>query len=290
MTFPTFTGKPVPARAGIGLRSPHFDEVLTNKPEIGFLEIHTENFFSAGGPTVATLEKACELYPMSFHGVSLSLGSTEEPNKEHLAHVKQLVDHFNPGLISEHISWSVTEETFLNSLIPLPYTAETVNTICKNIDIVQNTLGRQILMENPSAYLKYNISETELSEGEFITEITKRTGCGLLLDVNNVYVSAKNMGDNPEEHLMSMPFDKVEEIHLAGHCVRIFDDKQVLIDSHNNVICDAVWNLYKKTIEQTGSVPSLIEWDLDIPPLQTLLDEAAKAQTILDKVKPQHAA
>ena len=272
-----------PLNAGVGLRTPHFNEVLTTKPDVGFLEVHSENFFAEGGAVKRVLDKASELYPLSFHGVSLSLGSVKRPCEAHLKRLKQLVDVYNPALVSEHVAWNMTETAYLNDLLPLPYTKEALDVLCRNIDIVQNTLGRKILIENPSAYLKYDVPHM-MPEGAFITEAVKRTGCGLLLDVNNVYVSCMNMGEDATAHLSSMPLGAVGEIHLAGHTVRREDKGTIRIDTHNDVVCDDVWALYKEAISRTGAVPTLIEWDLDIPPLETLLTEAQKANAFLKEV------
>lgn len=280
----------IPAKAGIGLRFPHISEISEKKPDIGWLEIHSENYFSGGGATHHYLEKARELYPLSLHGVALSLGSVEEPNKEHLASIKKLCDRYKPGLVSEHISWNITDTTYLNDLIPLPYTEEALNVIAHNIDIMQNTLGRQILIENPSAYLQFNI-ENSIDEPTFIKELVKKTGCGLLLDVNNIYVSGQNMKYDPLEHLMAMPFEAVKEIHLAGHSINNIEGKDVRIDDHGSLICDDVWQLYQKALSKTGEVPTLIEWDTNIPDLETLVNEAKTAQNYLNKAGDEsHAA
>ncbi|MFT7144517.1 MAG: hypothetical protein ACI8QY_000569, partial [bacterium] len=196
--------------AGIGLRTPHYNDILQTKPDLGFLEIHIENYFPKGGKTVRALREAAEQYAMSFHGVSMSLGSATEPDKEHLKRTKQLIDQFKPALISEHLSWSSIDNQYANDLLPVPYTEEALHTFCHNVNVVQDTLGRQILIENPSAYLLYK--DNAIAEWDFMTELTTRTGCGMLLDVNNVFVSTQNMGTDAFAHMNNMPLDALKEI------------------------------------------------------------------------------
>lgn len=270
--------------SGFGLRSPHVDEVIERLPQAGFLEIHSENYFAQGGKTVKQLKQIAEHYPLSFHGVALSLGSSEEPCKEHLARLKKLVDTYNPAMVSEHIAWNISDDVYLNDLLPVPYTEEAAKILSRNIDIVQNEIGRNILIENPSAYLSYKV-EGMASEGDFIKEVIQNTNCGLLLDVNNVYVSCRNMNTDPIHHLNNMPFDKVGEIHLAGHSVKQFEDGEIRIDTHSKTVCDDVWKLYEHTLSKTSRVPTLIEWDIDIPELDILLGEADKATQYLQKAK-----
>ena len=269
--------------AGFGLRTPHIEDVLTTLPEAGYLEVHSENYFAKGGKSKKQLNEIAKHYPLSFHGVALSLGSHEKPDASHLAMLKNLVDTYNPALVSEHIAWSINEKAYLNDLLPLPYTQEAADILCRNIQIVQETLGRKILIENPSAYLKFKYDDM-MSEGTFIKHVINKTGCGLLLDVNNVYVSCQNMGTDAYKHLNEMPFEHVEEIHLAGHAVQTTEKGTLRIDTHSDVVDNAVWELYTHTLNHTGQVPTLIEWDDEIPPLATLQKEANKATALLENI------
>ena len=264
-----------PASAGFGLRAPHVSQVIDALPETDFLEIHSENYFADGGNTLQDLEQVAAHYPLSFHGVALSLGSVDRPHEAHLEKLKKLVDRFNPVLVSEHIAWNTLDGTYMNDLLPVPYTQEAVDILSRNVDIVQQVLGRQILIENPSAYLAYQLPEM-MDEGDFIKAVMAKSGCGLLLDVNNIYVSAMNLGLNPIAQLEMMPMPS--EIHLAGH---MNHENGLKIDSHGDVVCDAVWDLYQHALSQFGPIPTLIEWDLDIPALDVLTQERDKAKTML---------
>ncbi len=267
---------------GIGLRHSHFEEILKKKPkEIGWLEIHAENFFGEGGRARDFLEKLSGHYPMSIHGVGLSLGSPDL-SKDHLKKLKDLVDKYKPFLVSEHLSWSrLDPSVIMNDLLPLPYTNETLQIIVDNIKAVQDYLGRKILVENPSSYLKF--SHSSFKEYEFISEICSRTECGLLLDVNNIFVSCSNNGGDPKEYLDAIPSKYVEEIHLAGHSFReLPSGRRLRVDTHNNLVCKEVWELYRYAVEKIGPVPSLIEWDLDVPELRVLLDEVERTRKILE--------
>lgn len=269
------------SKAGVGLRAPHFEKVLKEKPGVSFLEIHSENFFALGGKAHQYLKDVAQHYPLSFHGVSLSLGSYEEPSIAHLKRLKTLVQEYDPALVSEHISWSVTDTTYLNDLLPLPYTEEALDILCRHISMVQNELGRPILMENPSAYLAFD-GDGLMSEGFFVNQMVKHTGCSLLLDVNNVYVSAKNMGVDATEQLLSMPLDAVAEVHLAGFSEKEFNGQKILIDTHGAPVHEDVWHLYGLLLEKLGKpVPTLIEWDTDIPNFEILQAEANKANAYL---------
>lgn len=274
--------------SGFGLRSPHIEEVLARQPKAGFVEVHSENYFADGGKSIKHLDAISEIYALSFHGVALSLGSAEEPDSAHLGRLKRLENRYNPALVSEHIAWNINEGTYLNDLLPVPYTEEAAATLIHNINIVQNTLGRQILIENPSAYLSYKL-DNMMHEGDFIKHVIAETGCGLLLDVNNVYVSCRNMNTDPKIHLDRMPFNHVGEIHLAGHSVKQFEDGEIRIDTHSKTVARDVWELYAYTLSKTGRVPTLIEWDIDIPELDTLLAEAEKATTYLSKATERSA-
>ena len=269
----------IPARAGIGLRAEHYVPVLETRPAIGWLEVHPENYFGDGGKPLYYLEQIRPHYPLSLHGVGLSLGSTDPLNTTHLKQLKALIQRFEPALVSEHLSWGSIDGRYLNDLLPLPYTQEALDHIVARIGQVQDYLGRQILLENPSSYLEFQAST--IPEWEFINEMAKRSGCGLLLDVNNIYVSACNHGFDAFNYLQAIPLGPVQEMHLAGFTVNRFEDGQILIDSHNQLICEEVWSLYRQAIQRFGPTPTLIEWDTDLPPLQVLLDEAEHADTTL---------
>ncbi|MBA3904256.1 MAG: hypothetical protein C0522_11385 [Rhodocyclaceae bacterium] len=271
-----------PARAGIGLRAPHYREILATRPDSGWLEVHSENYFRDGRP-LWFLERIREHFPVSLHGVGLSLGSAGALDAEHLRQLKNLIERIDPGLVSEHLSWGAVDGRHLNDLLPLPYTAEALGRVCAHIGETQDFLGRRILVENISSYVRWR--HDTIPEQEFVAEVALRTGCGLLLDVNNIYVSAVNHGFDPRAYLEAIPGDCVEEIHLAG-----FDEGATcLIDTHGRRVSEPVWQLYRETIESLGPRPTLIEWDTDIPALSVLLDEAATAQCILENMNAPHA-
>jgi uncharacterized protein len=268
---------PIPAQVGIGLRTPHYRELLDTLPPIGWFEVHSENYFGDGGQPLYFLERFRSHYPMSLHGVGLSLGSTDALNSTHLQKLKSLVDRFEPGLVSDHLCWSSVGGQFLNDLLPLPYTEEALNYVVTRIGEAQDYLRRQILVENVSSYLQYKHST--ISEWEFLAEVARRAGCGILLDVNNIYVSAENHRFDPLTYIDAIPVASVQEIHLAG-----FDSNgDCLIDTHGKPVFDAVWPLYTHAIERLGATPTLIEWDTDIPALDVLLAEAWKARAILER-------
>ena len=269
----------IPQNTGIGLRQPHYQDILEQKPSVGFLEAHSENYFSAGGPNLYYLEKAAEIYPISLHGVGLSLGSADGLNKEHLTKLKKLVDYINPFLVSDHISWSHTNGVHIPDLLPVPYTEEALDIICTNIDHMQNELGRQILAENPSSYLAFK--ESAISEVGFLKEIVARTNCRILLDLNNILVSEHNINLDAAHYLNEIPTDIVGEIHLAGYHTNVLENgKEVRIDTHGYPVYDELWDFYRTAIQKLGPVPTLIEWDTDIPELDTLVAEAKKADVI----------
>lgn len=271
----------IPARAGIGLRAPHYQALLDQKPAIGWLEAHAENYFGDGGQPLYYLERLREHYPLSLHGVGLSPGSTDPLNTTHLKKLKRVCDRFQPALVSEHLCWNAINGTHLNDLLPLPYTEEALAHVSERITQIQDHLGRQILIENLSSYLQFKHST--IPEWEFLNEVANGSGCGILLDVNNIYVNARNHDFNAHAYLNAVDTKHVQEIHLAG-----FDEReQILIDTHGKRVDAAVWDLYRKTIDRFGPTPTLIEWDTDIPALSVLLDEARKAETILEA---QHAA
>ncbi|MBS0422029.1 MAG: DUF692 domain-containing protein [Proteobacteria bacterium] len=269
-----------PLRAGIGLRAQHQEELLQKRPAVGWIEAHSENYFAAGGVQRQYLEQLRSIYPLSLHGVGLSLGSTDPLSRAHLQQLANLVRQFEPLLISEHLSWSSVDGRFTNDLLPLPYTEEALRHLVFRVCYVQEILGRRILIENVSSYLQFRHST--LAEWEFLTELADRSGCGILLDINNAYVSAQNHGFDPKVYLRSLPVAAVEEMHLAGHMARRIGERQLLIDTHNQRVCDAVWELYAFAVQLFGRVPTLIEWDADIPALEVLVAEASKADRIAE--------
>lgn len=273
----------IPARAGIGLRAPHQYEVLDTPPAVGWLEVHCENYFADGGPALELLARARERYPISLHGVGLSLGSTDPLDPEHLRKLKALAARIEPALVSEHISWSSVGSRFLNDLLPLPYTEEALVHICTRITQVEDFLGRRMLVENISSYLQF--PHSTIPEWEFVAEVARRADCGILLDVNNIYVSASNHRFDPLKYLRAIPAQAVGEIHLAGHESR----GDTLIDTHSRPVCDAVWALYREAVDRFGAVPALIEWDNDIPELAVLVAEAHKADVILGESRARAA-
>jgi uncharacterized protein (UPF0276 family) len=265
----------LPLRAGIGLRAQHHAEIVAHQPRVGWVEAHTENYFAPGGAQPSYLERIRARYKLSLHGVGLSLGSTDPLDPTHLREVGRLVRQFEPMLVSEHLSWSSIDGRFTNDLLPLPYTEEALNHMISRVATVQDVLGRQILIENVSSYLQFDHST--LSEWEFLAELARKSGCGILLDINNIYVSAHNHRFDALEYIQALPRQAVKEMHLAGHTVRQVGRRQILIDTHNRHVCDPVWELYAFAVRHLGRVPTLIEWDADIPPLDVLVAEAAKA-------------
>lgn len=278
----TFVKHPIPPVPGIGLRAPHYLELMETQPTIGWLEVHSENYFNAGGKPLQYLESLREHYPLSLHGVGLSLGSVDPIDNAHLQRLKALIDRFEPGLVSEHLCWSSVSSRHFHDLLPLPFTEEALTHVCDRIDAVQSFLGRSILIENISSYLRFTSSE--MQEVDFISAVAQKTACGILLDINNIYVNATNYGGDAVAFMDKIPINSVQEIHLAGF--DRYSDTDFLIDTHGTRVSDAVWALYGHAIERFGPVPTLIEWDTDIPPLTVLLDEAMKANNI---VKSTHA-
>ena len=269
----------LPSGAGIGLRAPHVGELLATRPAVPWLEVHPENYMS-GGPALVLLEAVRREYPVSLHGVGLSLGTAEDIDARHLSRLRSLVDRLEPCLVSEHLSWSTAGGAYLNHLLPLPYTDETLGVVADHIDEVQNALGRRILIENPSSYLRFRHSS--MAEPHFLAELARRTGCGLLCDVNNIYVSAWNVGLDAGSYLDALPVPAIGEIHLAGHAANDADGRTILIDDHGSPVTAPVWKLYQQALERFGSVPTLIEWDTDIPELSVLLGEASVADRLLE--------
>ena len=270
-------------RAGIGLRAAHYAEVLEGRPAVGWLEVHSENYFGGGRP-LDYLERIRAHYPISLHGVGLSLGSTDPLDPAHLGKLKALIQRIEPGFVSEHLSWGSVDGRYFNDLLPLPYTEEALRHFCWRVVDAQELLGRRILIENPSTYLQF--AESIIPEAEFLREVARITGCGILLDVNNVHVSAFNHGFDAARYLDAIPPRCVGELHLAGH-TRAGDRRDaILIDTHNAPVPDPVWSLYEHALRRFGPVPTLIEWDADLPPLATLVAEAGRAQAMME---PPHA-
>jgi len=270
----------LPATAGVGLKPEHYTAVLATRPKLGFFEIHAENYMGAGGPPHRYLSRIREEYPLSVHGVGLSIGSEAGIDETHLDRLAALLQRYQPEAFSEHLAWSSHGGAYFNDLLPLPYTQETLARVCAHIDRVQERLQRSMLLENPSTYVEF--TQSSLSEPEFITEVLKRTGCGLLLDVNNVFVSCTNHHRDPQAYLDALPLSRVEEIHLAGFAEdRDAAGAPLLIDAHGSPVASAVWNLYRHVLERTGPVATLIEWDNDIPPFERLVEEAGRADVCL---------
>lgn len=279
---------PVKNPAGIGLRHAHYKDVIESKPAVGWLEVHPENFFG-GGSHRFYLAKAREIYPVSFHAVGLSLGSVERVSRDHLAQIKELIDIYEPFQVSDHAAWSMSGNAHLNDLLPLPYTEETLSVLCRNIDETQDYLGSRILVENPSTYLSF--SSSAMPEWEFMNEAARRTGCGILLDINNIYVQSHNHGFDAYEYLRGIEPEYVNELHLAGHTeMEISDGETVIIDTHDSLVRQEVWALYEYGIEMFGTVPTLIEWDQNFPPLGTLVAEADQAAAIMNRMEMARAA
>ena len=270
----------LPKRAGVGLKGEHYKEICETKPDIGWFEVHPENYMGEGGAPHHYLSKIRENYPLSLHGVGLSIGGSLPPSDDHLARVKALVDRYQPESFSEHLAWSSHEAGFFNDLLPLPLTIETLNTVSEHIDHIQSTMGQKMLLENPSTYVAFD--HQDFSEIEFLTEVANRTGCGLLLDVNNVFVSCTNHERSAKDYIQDFPMQHVGEIHLGGHAPDEDDlGNPLLIDAHDREVIDDVWKLYEKAIGLKGPVATLIEWDNDLPTWEVLFDEAKRAETIL---------
>lgn len=265
---------------GLGLRSPHHKYVLQNEPKVDFFEVHTENFIARGGPLIDFLEKISQIYPISFHCVGLSLGSHCGIDKKHLHNIKELIDRFNPFLLSDHLSWSKSRNSGTsNDLLPIPYTKEALGIFCDNVNYVQDFFGRKILIENPSSYLEYECSE--MSETDFLNQIADKTNCDILLDINNVYVSSKNFGFDAMEYLNDINIAKIQEIHLAGHSLYQYKNQEIRIDTHSTNICDDVLSLYQWFINKHKmKTRTLVEWDEDIPNFLDLYKELEKVKSL----------
>ncbi len=277
---------------GIGLRHQHFRDFIENKPDVDWLEVHTENFLSQDSASSKYLAKIRQHYPISAHCVGLSLGSasvTCPVRENHLQKIKKALEWLQPAMVSDHLSWSASDGVhYLPDLLPIPYTEEAFDIVTKNIIHVQDTLQRQVLVENPSSYLRF--VDSTILEWDFLTRLTETTDCGLLLDVNNIFVSAHNHGFDAQTYIESLPIEAVKEIHLAGYSIDIIEGKEVYIDTHGQKVYDDVWHLFEQVIERFGAVPTLIEWDTDVPDLSVLLEERNKAQAIIAKVLNRQVA
>jgi uncharacterized protein (UPF0276 family) len=279
-------GALLPTPVGVGLRAPYFREFETARPAVGWLEVHAENFIGQG-PALTRLERIRRDYALSLHGVGLSLGSAEGLDKEHLQRFRALIERTQPFLVSDHLSWSVTGGVYLNDLLPLPYTEKTLGVLERNIAAAQDAFGRRILIENPSRYLAF--AHSTIPEPELLAELARRTGCGILLDVNNVFVTCANLALDAEAYLNALRGTSIGEIHLAGHSRVMRGDSSILVDDHASIVCEAVWRLYVIALKRFGVVPSLIEWDKDLPPFTTLTDQARKAERIVTSWSDNHA-
>ena len=280
-----FPSNPVPNAAGIGLRSQHMSEMLSRRPSAGWLEVHAENYMG-GSAAVDALERLREIYPLSVHGVGLSLGSASGLDRNHLERLRKVCLRFQPSLVSEHLAWSVADGAYLNDLLPLRYDEQALAIVAANIGRLQDTLQRRVLIENLSAYVAFENST--MSEAEFLAQLVRLTGCGLLLDINNVYVSACNLGFDAKTFIDHLPAHAVGEIHLAGHAVNEVDGDVVLIDDHGSRVPPAVWSLYSYAIRKIGPHPTLIEWDTDVPALDVLLGEAMWADMLAQSIAFEH--
>ncbi|WP_310618823.1 MNIO family bufferin maturase [Flexibacterium corallicola] len=268
--------------AGVGLKAEHYREILEAKPPMAFFEIHAENYMGAGGAPHAYLEEIRQCYPLSVHGVGLSIGGEGSLNRDHMLRLKSVVDRYEPGLVSEHLAWSTHDTHYYNDLLPAPYTRETLDRVVSHICQLQEVLGRKILLENPSTYVVFE--QSTYSETDFLKEVVNRSGCGLLLDINNVFVSATNHGYSAQGYLSSFPLEHVEQYHLGGHAQD--EDEHgydLLIDAHDREVCDPVWLLYEQTVQKTGRRPTLIEWDANVPQWPVLAKEAYRAEAILNR-------
>jgi len=275
----------LPASPGIGFKPEHFAAIRETRPDLGFFEVHAENYMGEGGPAHRMLAALRADYAISLHGVGLSIGGSRI-DRDHLARLKRLVDLYQPESFSEHLAWS-SHGIYLNDLLPLPYTEETLALVCDHIDEVQAALGRRMLLENPSTYVLFE--QSTIPEIDFMTEISRRTGCGLLLDVNNVFVSCTNHRMDPRAYLRDFPLDRVGEIHLGGHAEEELPSGPLLIDAHGTPVADPVWALYAEVIAAAGPLPTLIEWDNDVPDFPVLMAEADRARAVLTR-RVAHAA
>ncbi|GGD06133.1 MNIO family bufferin maturase [Aureimonas glaciei] len=276
----------LPPSAGLGLKPEHYGEILRTRPALGFFEVHAENYMGDGGPPHRWLEAIREVYALSLHGVGLSIGGPAPLDRDHLHRLRRLVDRYRPESFSEHLAWSTHAGAFHSDLLPLPYTPATLATVADHVAETQDMLGVRMLLENPSTYVVF--AESTIEETDFLREVVRRTGCGLLLDVNNVMVSAVNHGQDPGAYLARFPVESVGEIHLGGYDETQDDDgERLLIDAHGSAVSPDVFALYERTLALTGPVPTLVEWDNDVPPLATLLAEATRVEAALAAARPR---
>ncbi|SEK40508.1 hypothetical protein SAMN05421666_1548 [Roseovarius nanhaiticus] len=273
----------LPVGAGIGYKAQHFSALMEDPGPVSWLEIHAENYMGGGGRPLAQLRALSERFAISVHGVGLSIGGEAPLDADHLDRLRHLTGWLNPASFSEHLAWSTHDGAYLNDLLPLPYTRATLARVCDHIDAVQEAIGRPMLLENPSSYLSFD--ESTMSETEFLAEIAARTGCGLLLDVNNVVISAHNLGMDARAYIDAFPVQHVGELHLGGHDEDAGGDTPLLIDSHGREVAEPVWALLAHTLERTGPRPLLIEWDADVPDWPVLRAEAQRAADALDAAR-----
>jgi len=278
----------LPQTAGLGFKPEHFRDILGAPGAVGFFEVHAENYMGAGGAPHRMLDRLRAEMALSIHGVGLSIGGPAPLNRDHLARLRALCDRYAPASFSEHLAWSSHGDAFLNDLLPLPYTPETLATVCAHVDQVQEALGRQMLLENPSTYVLFE--QSCIPEVEFLSEIAARTGCGLLLDVNNVFVSCTNHRTDPRAWLAAFPMAQVGEIHLGGHAEESLPSGPLLIDAHGTPVADPVWTLYAEVLEPCGPLATLVEWDNDVPALPVLLAEARRAEALIAGAVPHALA
>jgi uncharacterized protein len=279
---PHLPAYPMSGLAGTSFRHEHLAAILAEGGRDGFFEVHAENYMCAGGPPIHALESIRRDHPVSVHGVCMSIGGPQSLDRTHLERFRELVRRYEPALVSEHLAWSTHETTYFNDLLPLPYTQATLIRVVDHIDEVQQVIGRRILLENPSTYVVFR--ESTMSEPDFIRELARRTGCGLLLDVNNVFVSATNHGYSALDYLSDYPLEHIGEIHLAGHAEQTDDEgDRLLIDSHDGPVADAVWKLFEIVVGGCGPLPTLVEWDSNVPEWPVLKSEAAAARAVLDR-------
>jgi hypothetical protein len=269
----------LPPAPGLGFKPEHFAAIRATRPDLGFWEVHAENYMGAGGPPHAMLTALRADYALSLHGVGLSIGGLRPLDADHLTRLNGVMARYQPESFSEHLAWSSHDEGYLNDLLPLPYTDRTLAAVCDHIDQVQAALGCRMLLENPSTYVLFD--QSTWAETDFLAEIVRRTGCGLLLDVNNVFVSATNHRTDPRAYLAAFPLAAVGEIHLGGHAEEALPSGPLLIDAHGTPVADPVWTLYAEVIGRTGPLPTLIEWDNDVPPFDVLMAEADRARPLL---------
>lgn len=271
---------PLPGRAGLSFKPQHWAAIEAGAPDVGFFEVHAENYMGDGGLPHRMLAALRARWPLSLHGVGLSIGGEAPLDRDHLARLRALCDRYEPASFSEHLAWSTHEGVYFADLLPLPYTAVTLARVCDHVDATQEVLGRRMLLENPSAYVAF--AEAEMAETDFLRAIARRTGCGLLLDVNNVHVSAASRGFDAGAYLDAFPLDAVGEVHLAGHAAEVgADGARLLIDAHDRAVDAAVWALYARVIARTGPLPTLIEWDADVPAFDVLLAEAQAVEHVM---------